>query len=126
MRNIKSIYQFIQNYIMKNKYIIIFIFKLNMSLEKLKTKISYFLNSELTDYQFRQTLIDDCIIKFTTIPVKDWDRGNIVKFLKERYEDLKLYAVSVCKQDELVDFLTDYHDTIESYIEKYKPEYQKE
>lgn len=93
-----------------------------MSLEKLKTKISYFLNSELSDYQFRQTLIDDCIIKFTTIPVKDWDRGNIVKFLKERYEDLKLYAVSVCKQDELVDFLTDYHDTIESYIEKYKPE----
>lgn len=91
-----------------------------MSLEKLKTKISYFLNSELPDYQFRQTLIDDCIIKFTTVPVKDWDRAAIIKFLKERYEDLKLYAVSICCQDELVDFLTDYHDTIESYIEKYK------
>lgn len=91
-----------------------------MSLENLKNKVSYFLNTELPDYQFKQTLIDDCIVKFTTVPVKDWDRAAILKYLKERYEDLKFYAVSICCQDELVDFLTDYQDTIESYILKYK------
>lgn len=91
-----------------------------MSLENLRKRVIYFMNLDLPDYQFRETLADDCVVFFTTINPKDWDKQHIMEFLKTRYDTIKSYVMSVCKQEELVDFLTDYHPTVESYIEKYK------
>lgn len=92
-----------------------------MSLAKLQKKIDHYIKSDLPDFQFKKTLCDDCTIFFSTVPVKDWDRLHILEYVKERYESLKQYAVSICKQDEIVDVLEDELPTLELYIAKYQP-----
>lgn len=91
-----------------------------MSLINLRKRIEHYLNSELSDFQFKQTLADDCTVYFATVPVKEWDKTNLIGYCKKRYDTLKSYCVSICKQEEIVDSLTDYHPKIETYLEKYK------
>lgn len=91
-----------------------------MSLAKLHERIEHYIKSDLPDYQFKKSLCDDCTVFFSTVPVKDWDREHIIAYIKDRYESLKQYVVSICRQNEIVDVLEDEQPTIELYIAKYR------
>lgn len=88
-----------------------------MSFEnKLKPMIVKLIDEE--EYMFKETLTDDTIMYFSTKP-KDWYKSYIREYLKKRYQTLSLYCRSHCQQEELNEDKK--FDTIEEYIEFYKP-----
>lgn len=91
-----------------------------MSLKKLMEEVKLYIESEVKEYQFKEDLINDTVVWFSVRPIKNWNKDNVINFIKLRYNNLKYYATSVCKQKEIVQSSEDYIPTIEAYINKYK------
>lgn len=90
-----------------------------MSFVILKNKIEDILKD--TKYQFKESLTNDTIVKFSTKEPKDWTTANLKSFIDKHYKNMELYCKSHCKQDEL--YTAEEINTLEEYLNKFLDEY---
>lgn len=84
--------------------------------ETLMKKIKSVLSE--TNYQFKETLTYETVLKFSTKEPKYHTHNLIKEFIDERYKNLTLFCKTMCHQDEL--YTDRYIDTIEEYLEVFK------